>query len=170
MKQKHVLIITPLNGFRDEELFEPKSIFEKNKIKVTVASTSIETGTGMVGGKFIPDILINDINVEDYDAVVLVGGMGADTYWDNILIHDILKEAYSKDKIIAAICISPITLANAGLLQGKRATVLPREIEKLKSLGVIYTENKVEIDGRIITAIGPNEAGEWGEAILNALQ
>jgi len=70
---------------------------------------------------------------------------------------------------VAAICISPVTLARAGILKNRRATVFPTEAEELKKEGAIYTGAPVEEDGRIITASGPEAAGEFGERIASVL-
>lgn len=164
-----IVMIIAEKDFRDEELQKPKEIFEKYGAKVVIASSKIDIVTGMLGMKIKPDILINEINVEEYDAIIFVGGSGASQYWNDPIAHSIAKEAIKKDKILCAICIAPVTLANAGVLQGKRATVWPSEAERIKSMGAIYTGSSVEIDGKIITANGPEAAEEFAEAIAKAL-
>ena len=61
------------SNFRDEELTIPKAIFEKNGYSVTVASSSLLESTGMMGLKVKPKILLDDINILEYDAVIFVG-------------------------------------------------------------------------------------------------
>ena len=73
------------------------------------------------------------------------------------------------EKVVAAICVAPVTLANAGVLKDKKATVWHGEQGRLTGAGCTYTASSVEIDGSLITANGPTSAGEFGEAIAAAL-
>lgn len=165
-----VLMIIASQRFRDEELLKPRRVLEEQGIKVTVASSSLETAAGMLGAKVKPDILLRDVKVEDYDAVVFIGGTGAQEYWNDALAHSIAKKAASLNKLLCAICIAPVTLANAGLLSGRKATVFSSEVGKIESRGANYTGVGVEIDGNIITADGPSSAEKFGVAIANALK
>jgi len=167
---KKVLMIIAEKDFRDEELKEPRRILEAAGMKVTLASTSLGKARGMLGYEVQPDVLLKDVKVEEYDAVVFVGGSGSSQYWNDALAHKIANEAYSQGKLVGAICIAPVTLANAGLLEGKKATVWPSEAGKLEAKGAEYTGRPVERDGRIITGSGPQAAEEFGRTLLSALQ
>lgn len=167
---KKALLIIASQKFRDEEFLQPKKILEDAGVEVTVASSSLETATGMLGAKVKPDILLEDVRVDEYDAVVFVGGSGASEYWSNPLAHSIAREAEEKGKLLCAICIAPVTLANAGLLKNRRATVFGSEVDKIKAGGAVYTGAGVERDGKIITGQGPEYASEFGKAILEALE
>lgn len=167
--KKVVMIIAPRN-FRDEELLQPKNILTEKGAEVKVASTSLETAKGMLGAEVKPDLLVTEIKPEDWDAIILVGGSGASRYWDDSSIHSMLNEAVKQNKIVGAICIAPVTLANAGILSGKKATVFSSEMQKLKDKGAECTGKDVERDGRIITASGPPAAKEFGNAIAQALK
>jgi len=169
LKGKKAVMIIAEKNFRDEELFEPKKILEAEGVKVIVVSTSFNTARGMLGGKVKPDMLLSEIKVDDYDAIIFVGGSGASQYWNDSLAHNIAKEAVEKNKVLGAICIAPVTLANAGVLTGKKATVWPSERGKIEAKGAIYTGESVQIEGKIITAEGPQAARKFGEAIAKAL-
>lgn len=162
------MIIAPRN-FRDEELFETKEELEASGNQVIVASTSLNTATGMLGGTIIPDITIDKVNVDEYDAVVFVGGVGSSIYFNNPRAHEIAKAAYNKGKAVGAICIAPSILANAGILKGKRATCWPSEGNNLRRNGAVYTGKPVEKDGKIITADGPSSARSFGKEIARLL-
>ncbi|MGR3311182.1 MAG: DJ-1/PfpI family protein [Candidatus Brocadiales bacterium] len=166
---KKVVMIIANQNFRDEEFQKPKAILEGQGAKVTVASSSLNKATGMLGATADPEVLYNQIKVQDYDAVVFVGGSGATEYWDDPAAHTIARECVKDGKILAAICIAPVTLANAGVLTGKKATVWSSEIEKLKAKGVNYTGADVQEDGQIITADGPPSAEKFGGALVKAL-
>ncbi|MEW6163166.1 MAG: DJ-1/PfpI family protein [Nitrospirota bacterium] len=166
---KKVVMIIASKNFRDEELQKPMSILKKQGAKVTIASSSLKVVTGMLGTKVIPDILIKDVNVASYDAVIFVGGVGAAEYWDDPVAHNIARGAVRQNKILCAICIAPVTLANSGVLKGKKATVWKSEKEKIEAKGAIYTGTGVQVDGRIITADSPASAERFGEMIVKAL-
>ncbi|HBY57879.1 MAG TPA: DJ-1 family protein [Candidatus Atribacteria bacterium] len=166
---KKVLMIIASHDFRDEELFKPRELFIKEGMEVVLASSSLETSRGMLGGTAKPDILISEAKAEEFDVIVFVGGMGSSEYWDDPVAREIVKKAVSLDRLICAICIAPVTLANAGILEGKKATVFPSEANKLKNKGAIYTGKDVEVDGNIITAKGPQAASEFGKTIIRIL-
>ncbi|MEW6163270.1 MAG: DJ-1/PfpI family protein [Nitrospirota bacterium] len=163
-------MIIAQENFRDEKLLQPKQIREKNGVKVKVASTTLSRIKGMLGAKIKPDILVKDIDVKDFDAIVFIGGIGAGQYWDDPIAHKLARKAFNSNKVVAAICIALVTLAHSGILKGKRATVWSSEIEKMRKKGAIITGKNVERDGNTITASGPFAAGEFGEEILKALK
>lgn len=163
-----VMIIAPQN-FRDEELFEPKQILTEKGAEVKVASASLEMAGGMLGAEIQPDMLTSDIEPDQWDAIILIGGTGASRYWEDSSIHSMLNEAVKQNKIVGAICIAPVTLANAGILSGKRATVFISERQRLADKGADCTLKDVQRDGNIITASGPPAAKAFGDAIAKAL-
>jgi protease I len=166
--KKVVMIIAPQN-FRDEELVEPQDVLTEQGAEVKTASSSLPVSKGMLGVQVKPDMLIGDIKPADWDAIILVGGSGASAYWEDSTVHSLLREAVKKDKIVGAICIAPVTLANAGILSGKKATVYASEEGKLKNKGAECTGQSVQRDGKVITANGPKAAREFGNAIAQAL-
>jgi protease I len=170
LEGKRVVMIIAEKDFRDEELLEPESILEDQGAIVTIASTTTDSVKGMQGAEVHPDMLVSEINPEEWDAVVFVGGMGASQYWDDSTAHFIAKGALDAGKVLGAICIAPVTLANAGLLQGKKATCWQSEAGKLKAKGAEYTGADVEKDGKIITASGPQAAINFGLKLSEALQ
>ncbi len=168
MMKKAVMIIAE-NDFRDEELFQPKEALENAGIEVKVASTTLNLARGMLGQAFKPQLLVKDINVRDFDAVIFVGGGGAVQYWDDPVAQQIAREAYNNGRIVGAICVAPVILARAGLLKGKRATVWEPDSGELISVGAKYSKSNVEKDGKIITASGPFAAREFGEELVRAI-
>ncbi len=168
---KKVVMIIAKQDFRDEELLEPKKVLEDNGIIVKIASTVLGEVKGVLGAQVKTDLLVRDIRVSDFDALVFVGGAGAAQYWDDLLAHKLVQDTLKDpNKILAAICIAPVTLAKAGVLKDRKATVWPSESEQLKSMGANYTGNDVEKDGNVITASGPSVAKRFGEEIVKALK
>jgi len=167
--KKAVLIIASRN-FRDEELFETKKVIENAGIGTVTASSKTGTITGMKGGKAEVTVLLKDVNVGDYDAVVFIGGIGAQEYFNDRTAQSIAKIAADKKKVLAAICIAPSILANAGLLNGVSATSFVSERVNLTAKGAKFTGADVQQDGLIITGDGPAAAKKFGETIVRALE
>lgn len=167
--KKALLIIAPEN-FRDEELFETKKVLEAAGIKTEVASSQTGVIKGMLGGTQEARKTLFEVNVSDYQAIVFVGGSGASVYFDDALALAIAEEAVRQGKVLAAICIAPSILANAGVLRGKKATAFPSEKENLMNKGADYTGEPVTVDDKIVTASGPAAARDFGWKIVELLQ
>ncbi len=165
-----VLMIIAQKGFRDEELLVPKEILEAEHT-VKVASITRAEATGSMGAKVMPDMAVYEVNPDFFDAVVVVGGPGSPELARRREVVDLVEKAYGLGKIVAAICLGPMTLASAGILAGKNATVFGSRIgiQALENGGSSYKDKHVVIDGNIITADGPQSAGEFGETILKKL-
>jgi len=166
---KKVVMIIASQSFRDEELETPKSVFEKQGAKVTIASSSLDTATGMLGAKVKPDMLISDINVADYDAIVFVGGSGATEHFDDSTAHKVARKAVEQNKILCAMCIAPAILANAGVLEGRKVTASVYADVYANLNEVTYTGADCQVDGNIITARGPETREKFAKAIVKAL-
>ncbi|MBI5872411.1 DJ-1/PfpI family protein [archaeon] len=167
--KKILMVIAPEN-FRDEELLVPKKVFEEQGFKAVVASKGTERAKGMLGAEVNIDKDIEDISINEYDALVLVGGVGAAIYLNDAKVLGLAQGFAAKGKIICGICIAPSILANAGLLKGKHATSWPSEAANLENKGAIYTGKPVTADGRIVTANGPRAAEEFGKKIAELLK
>jgi protease I len=118
-----------------------------------------------------PDIAVKDVDCGDYDMVTVIGGPGALELAEHDEVLSLLKEMNSMGKKVTAICISPMTLAKAGVLRGKKATVFETQesVQALEQGGAEYTKENVTIDGNIITANGPPAAEEFGRKLVEAL-
>ena len=171
---KSVAMIIAFRDFRDEEYFIPKQILESAGARITTVSSSLGKAVGKLGGDTDVNILLEDLNVLDYDAILFIGGPGAYNYFDNETAHKIAKTTVENDKILGAICIAPAILAKAGVLKGKKATVWSSLMDKsavkiLEEGGAIFQSEPVVVDGKIITASGPLAAKEFANAIINLL-
>lgn len=170
MVGKRVLMVIAPENFRDEELLHTKEELERAKASVTIASTKTTAARGMFGATVQPDLKLEEVRVDDYDAVIFVGGGGSAVYFSDSRALSIAKEASDKGKKTCAICIAPVILANAGVLKDKQATVWDGDhIEMLKAGGANYTGKPVEVDGNIITANGPAAARDFGRTIAREL-
>jgi len=163
------LLIIPPERFRDEEYLQTKEELEKAHIGTVTASKYPAVSIGMLGGKVTPGMTLDHVDLTAYDAVVFIGGGGSVVYFNNPQALDIARKADAAGKVVAAICIAPSILANAGVLNGKRATASASEADNLRAKGAEYTGELVTIDGRIVTGIGPKASKEFGKAVAKAL-
>jgi protease I len=166
---KSVLMVIAPEDFRDEEFKEPHDLFIKSGIKVTVASTDTGSVRGMLGMIVKPDITLDLVNPDSFDAVVVVGGTGCKVLWDDTTLHNIVQNFNDKKKTTAAICIAPVVLARAGILKDVKATVYPAVKDDICVCGANYTGSEVEKAGNIITGSGPKSAKDFAETILRAI-
>lgn len=164
-----VLFVIAPEEVNDEEYFTPKQILENKDIEVTTVSKDREA-TSMNGETIDVDVLLKEVNIVGYDGVIFIGGAGAETYFNDAKAKTLAKRFFENNKLVAAICISPSILANAGVLKGKRATAFPSEEDNLNEKGAIYTQDSVVVDGNIITGKNPAAAKEFGNKILKYLE
>jgi len=162
------MIIAP-ERFRDEELFVTKEELEKAGHETVIASITKGICPGSRGGRATATLALAEVQVRDYDAVVFVGGGGAKTYFANEVALRLAQEMCRQGKIIAAICLAPVILANAGVLKGKNATVAGTEAKTIERKGAKYTGPGVTVDGRIVTGNAPKSSKLFGQKISELL-
>lgn len=167
-----VLMIIAQNGFRDEELLVPKEILEKEGHSVKVASVARAKATGSRGAVVQPDMAAYEANPDFFEAVVVVGGPGSPALADREDVTSLVRKAAGKGKVVAAICLGPMTLAKAGVVSGKRVTVFPdrKAVQLLRECAAAYSAEPVVVDGNIVTADSPASAGPFGEEIAKLLK
>ena len=71
---------------------------------------------------------------------------------------------------VAAICLAPVILANAGVLKGRRATVAGTEAKTIESRGAKYMGPGVTVDGNIVTGNAPKSSRLFGQKINELLK
>ena len=162
------MVIAPVD-FRDEEYFETRKVLEDVGNKITVANSTGQPSKSKFGKIVKVDNSIYNVSSKDFDAIVFVGGSGSAEYFGNKQAQNLAREFNKNGKVVAAICIAPSILANAGILEGKKATAFPSERDNINAVGT-YTGTQVEQDGKIITGNGPQAAKEFGKKIAEALK
>jgi len=174
LEGKKVVIILAFKDFRDEEYFVPKEILEAAGAEVKTASNKMGRAIGADGGDVEINVLVENLNPAEFDAIIFIGGPGCLENLDNENSYRVARETVSQGKTLASICISPVILAKARVLEGKKATVWSSPLDRgpvkiLENNGAIYEDKSVVVDGKIITGNGPGAAEEFGEAIVEAL-
>jgi protease I len=170
---KKAAIIIASKNFRDEEYFVTKEVLEKRGIQVKTVCDRVKA-IGKFGGEAEADILINDLNTDEFDAIIFAGGSGAIELLDNEMTYLAIRKAMIMKKIIAAICIAPTILAKAGILAGKKATVWSTDMDKsairiIQLNDGIYERASIVVDENIITGENAEYAQEFGETIASEL-
>lgn len=174
---KTILMVIAPDQFRDEELLVPRKAFIEQGWQVDTVSTKTGDIQGMLGAVETVSLDLNHAKThteqQGYDAAVVVGGMGSPEYlWNNAQLHQILQTLDEQGRVISAICLSGAVLAQAGLLNGKKATVweMPESLAVLKEKGAHYTGEAVTEDGRFITANGPDAAADFAKAVIEKVK
>lgn len=164
---KILMIIAPVQ-FRDEELLEPKKLFEAEGHEVVIASTSMKA-KGKLGAEVDTDILLKTVKVDDYDCIVLVGGRGILDIKKET--KEIIQKGFLSNKVMACICIAGRIFAEYGLLKGKRATVhnTDESLAILKKNGAEYVDEDVVVEEKLVTANGPAAAKEFAQEIIRQI-
>lgn len=169
LSNKKILIIIAPQGFQDKEYGDARQVLEEEGARIIVGSLKLGEAFGKLGTQVKIDISAEEVNPDDFDAVTFIGGQGMVELVQQKEFTDLARRFYKRGKITAAICIAPMILAHAQILQGKKATIWPGAKAELIALGANYTGKSVEIDGRIITANGPKAAFAFGKAIAKIL-
>ena len=126
------------------------------------------------GQKFIVDFLLNEIDVDSFDALVVPGGFKNSGYYKDAYsmeFLELIRDFRNKNKIIASVCVGALPLAKSGILKNKNA-ITYNQIDYRKTLEnykVNLLENQVIIDDNIITSNGPSTAVDVAFVLLEAL-
>ncbi len=164
-------VLVPLaQGCEELEAVTIIDLLRRADIEVTTAGLDAQPVTASHGVTLIPDTTLDDALKKEYDMVVLPGGLpGADHLEQDDRIQNLLKKMANNGKLTAAICAAPKILANAGLLDGKRATAYPGTLEKLQLDNITLEPSPVIKDGNIITSRGPGTAMDFALVLIENL-
>jgi 4-methyl-5(b-hydroxyethyl)-thiazole monophosphate biosynthesis len=146
-------------GFEEIETVTIVDILRRADVDVTVAGLKPNVIEGAHGIKIVPDKTIDDVAVEDFDAVIAPGGNpGYKNLRKDPRVIAMVKRAFKSNKLVAAICAGPTVLSDAGILKGKACTIYPGMDQELEKGGGKPKHDIVVVDGNIITSRGPATA------------
>lgn len=151
-----ILMVMADKDFYDPEYTLPRERLLALGFGVETANVSGGMSKGIDGLNVQADLAIKDADESKYVALLLVGGYGAESLYDNKELIKLAGSFAAAGKVIGAQCFSPVVLAQAGLLRGKKATCWPSQSFKLESYGVTYTGEVTERTGNILTAPSGN--------------
>lgn len=151
-KTGYVLFILSQYNFVDDEYTIPKVIISRAGYTVEVASASTsEIALGADIMKVRPNLAVEQINTDKYDAVVFVGGYLAKKFYENPALIEKAKEFRAKGVLICAMDNIPVYMAKWGLLKDVKVTVHPSLVRDLKKMGINYVDKDIVIDKNFIT-------------------
>ncbi len=164
-------VLVPLaQGCEELEAVTVIDLLRRADITVVTAGLDGEPVKASRGVTLVPDADLDAALEQEYDMVVLPGGLpGADHLDRDPRIGALLQKMAESGKFTAAICAAPKVLANAGLLSGKAATSFPGVLDSLKLPDVRYREDPVVQDGKVITSRGPGTAMDFALALIETL-
>ncbi len=157
----HVAILAA-DGFEQSELEQPLHALELAGARVSIVSPKTGEIQGMVHDKkgelFDVDFKLSLVDVEDFDALVLPGGLASpDSLRANAEAVAFVRDFGHSGKPIAAICHGPWLLIEAGLVEGRRLTSWPAIQSDVRNAGGDWVDEAVVVDRQMVTSRQPED-------------
>ena len=170
---KRIAIITD-NGFEESELTFPKKAMEDAGMKVDIVSPQKEKVKGWKNGNWSIDVNVDvniaDANVDDYDALLIPGGViNPDKMRRNKDCIQFAKAFLQSGKPVAAICHGPQLLIETGLLKGRHMTSFHAIKTDLINAGVHWEDKEVIVDNGLITSRSPDDLPAFNKKLLEEI-
>ncbi len=159
------------DGFEQVEMTEPRNALEKAGAETTLISPSSGKVKGWKhtrwGNQFAVDIPLEEAHAEDYDALVLPGGvMNPDHLRMNAQAVAFVKSFFDAGKPVAAICHGPWTLVEAGVVRGRKMTSYPSIKTDLKNAGASWVDEEVVVDNGLVTSRKPDDIPAFNRKMI----
>ena len=169
------VLIVATDGFEEWELFGPRNILQKRGADVQLASLKRDPIQATVHddpGKTIhPDLTVDEASADDFDALILPGGVRNP---DQLRLHsnviELIRAFDRQRKPIAAICHGPWLLVEADLLRGRTATSWPSIRTDLRNAGANVVDEPAVTDGNIVTSRKPDDVESFTEALIDLVE
>ncbi len=156
------------DGFEIIEAMAPVDMLRRANVEVTTVGVDKKVITSSCGIPVTADIVSNEFEFKDVEAIVIPGGAKGVTNLENSsLVQSVLDEAVQCGALICAICAGPSILGHKGLLKGKNAICFPGFEDSLE--GANISKDYVVTDGDFITAKGAGVCIEFGLEIVREL-
>jgi protease I len=168
-------LIVATDGFEEWELFGPREILQKHGAEVLLASLKLDPIQATVRddpGKTIrPDLTVDDVIVDDFNALILPGGVRNP---DHLRLHGnviaLIRKFADRQKPIGAICHGPWLLVEADLLRGRTTTCWPSIRTDLKNAGACVVDQAAVTDGGIVTSRNPDDVEAFTAALVDLIE
>lgn len=169
MENKKVLFILPHYDFDDDEYFQVKDLLESSGIATEVCSVHLSEAQGRFRKLVKPDFLVGDVEADDFDAFVFVGGNGAKELYYDIDIQNLVSDILVSHKVVALIGEAVPILYYANVIKGRQVTTLENLKQEVEAGGGYYTGMSMEQDGDIITGFDNRSVKDVTSAIVRSL-
>ena len=165
------VLIVATDGFEEHELFGPREILQQRGAEVKLASPKLDPIQATVHddpGKTIrPDLTLDQARAEDFDALILPGGVrNPDALRLNDKAVALIRAFADAGKPIGAICHGPWLLIEADLVRDRRVTGWPSIWTDLKNAGGTVLDQAAVTDGNIVTSRKPDDVEPFTEAVI----
>ena len=169
------VLIVATDGFEEWELFGPRQILQDRGAEVILASPKRDPIQGTIHddpGKTIrPDLTIDEALADDFDALILPGGVrNPDHLRTNVRVIQLIKDFAAQGKPVGAICHGPWLLVEADLLRGRTATSWPSIRTDLRNAGANVVDEAAVTDGNIVTSRNPEDVQEFTDALIDLIE
>jgi protease I len=169
------ILIVATNGFEEWELFGPRQILRNRGAEVVLASLTRDPIQGTVhdqpGKTITPDLTVDEANADDFDALILPGGVrNPDTLRIHGNVIDLIRDFAREGKPIGAICHGPWLLVEADLVRGRTATSWPSIRTDLRNAGAQVVDQAVVTDGMIVTSRKPDDVEAFTDALIDLVE
>lgn len=169
------VLIVATDGFEEWELFGPRKILLEKGCEVILASLTLDPIQATVhddpGRTIRPDLKVDDASADDFDALILPGGLRNP---DHLRIHGsviaLVRAFHAQAKPIGAICHGPWLLVEADLLRGRTATGWPSIRTDLRNAGANVVDEPVVRDGNIVTSRNPDDVEAFTGALVDLIE
>lgn len=167
-KRAAILVEDMYNEF---EVWIPYYRLKEEGVAVTVVgSGTSNTYHGKYGIPIHVDKNASKVRADDFDAVVIPGGYAPDKMRTHAEMVSLVREAYSKGKVIASICHGGWMLASAGILKGKKATSYVAIKDDMINAGALWEDAELVRDGNLITSRKPDDLPAFCRAMIEAME
>lgn len=168
------ILIMATDGFEQSELEVPLERLQDAGANIDIASIEMGDITGWDeddwGDNIEVDLKISDVDIDDFDALVLPGGqINPDLLRVNEAAVSLIRDFAATGKPVAAICHAPWLLIEAGLAKGRRLTCYKSIRTDVANAGATVVDEAVVVDGNIITSRCPDDLPAFCDAIIEAL-
>jgi len=165
------IAILAANGFEQSELADPKKALEAEGAKTDIVSPEPSKVKGWKhtnwGDEFTVDVSLEEALADDYDALVLPGGViNPDKLRITPKAVAFVKRFFEQGKPVAAICHGPWTLINAGVVDGLKMTSWSSIKMDLMNAGATWVDQEVVIDKNLVTSRKPDDIPAFNKAII----
>jgi len=157
--------------YQEFELWIPYYRLKEEGVEVTV----VGSGTAPVyhskyGVPVEVDKKASEVTANDFDAVVIPGGYAPDKMRIHPEMVSLVRDAFNKGKVVAAICHAGWMLVSAGILKGKRATSYIAIRDDMINAGAKWEDSEMVRDGNLITARKPDDLPAFCRALIEAME
>jgi protease I len=173
LSNKKVAILVE-KGFEEVELTEPKRALEQAGAQTKIVSPQDDQVKSWRftdwGKEFTVDISLDDANADEFDALLLPGGvMNPDYLRRNKKAQEFVKAFAQAGKPIAAICHAPWMLIDTGIASGRRMTSYPSLQMDLKNAGADWVDEEVVVDQGLVTSRNPDDIPAFNRKMIEEI-